>query len=450
MIFMFLVRKIFNRLEINKAVLFSLFAKVWGLATGPIVVLVMTRSLSAEQQGFYYTFTSILLVQMFVELGLGTVIVQVASHEWAFLKLHDRDVIQGSPGALSRLASLIRFALKWYGVSGLILTILLGGGGYFFFSDSVNSAINWEIPWISLCVITGLAFPAMPILSLLEGCNQVTSIYRFQLIQGMLNSLAIILSMVFGAGLYTPAISASVRLLCAILFLLFTYRSFIVKLVMWPIEQQINWRVEIWPFQWRVAVSWLSGYLMNLLFTPIMFHYHGATIAGQMGMTLALVGTASSFGYTWVQIRAPEFGSLIAKQRFGDLDRLFGRLALIAISFTGLGSTALWLAIFWLKNSGYQIADRILPIWPVTLLLLAEILKVTTIVIGFYLRAHKKEPLMWVSLFSGIFSALSVWQLGAYFGPGGAITGYLCVIMFICMPLTLLVFQRSRTLWHIA
>jgi hypothetical protein len=42
--------------------------------------------LTAVEQGFYYTFGSVLALQVFVKLGLVTVIVQMASHEWNFPK----------------------------------------------------------------------------------------------------------------------------------------------------------------------------------------------------------------------------------------------------------------------------------------------------------------------------------------------------------------------------
>ena len=43
--------------------------------------------LTAELQGYYYTFTSLIALQVFLELGFSIVVTQFASHEWANLNL---------------------------------------------------------------------------------------------------------------------------------------------------------------------------------------------------------------------------------------------------------------------------------------------------------------------------------------------------------------------------
>ena len=44
--------------------------------------------------------------------------------------------------------------------------------------------------------------------------------------------------------------------------------------------------------QWKIAISWTSGYLAFQLFTPLLFRYQNATVAGQMGMTIYISNIA--------------------------------------------------------------------------------------------------------------------------------------------------------------
>ena len=71
-----------------------------------MTLLVIASYFSPELQGYYYTFNSVLTLQVFVTLGLSAVIVQFAAHEWSKLDLGKRGEIVGDSVALSRLMSL--------------------------------------------------------------------------------------------------------------------------------------------------------------------------------------------------------------------------------------------------------------------------------------------------------------------------------------------------------
>jgi O-antigen/teichoic acid export membrane protein len=439
---------ILRRMEVNRAVFFSVLTQGWSALAGPATMLVIAHWLTAVEQGFYYTFSSVLALQVFVELGLVTVIVQVASHEWAFLKREPDGRISGDLRALSRLASLLRFALKWYAVSGLLVIVGLSVGGFIFFSAKPHPEIAWQLPWFALCGIAGVALMMSPIFSVIEGCNQVASIYSFRFTQGILNSLAVIVSLLLGLGLYALAVAALVRFMCGLTFIGWKHRVFILQILTTEITERINWRGEVWPFQWRIGVSWISGYFIFSIFTPVMFYYHGPKVAGQMGMTWAMVASIEMLSYAWINTRMPQFGMFIAQRQYTALDRLFRRVFWITLVIAGAGAVGLWGLIYGLHHSRLSLSERILPLLPVTLLLLQRIINVSVSAMAFYLRAHKREPLMLPSLISAVLIGFSTWILGAYYGPTGAAVGFLCVTLVWTLPACYGVFQRCQTLWH--
>ena len=63
--------------------------------------------------------------------------------------------------------------------------------------------------------------------------------------------------------------------------------------------------------QWRIALSWVSGYFIFSLFTPIIFHYYGPVTAGQFGMTWSVIGMVAAIAGPWLYTKAPKFGMLI-------------------------------------------------------------------------------------------------------------------------------------------
>jgi O-antigen/teichoic acid export membrane protein len=437
-----------RRMEVNRAVFFSVLTQGWSALAGPATMLVIAHWLTAVEQGFYYTFSSVLALQVFVELGLVTVIVQVASHEWAFLKREPDGRISGDPRALSRLSSLLRFALKWYAISGLLVMVGLSVGGFIFFSAKPHPEIAWQSPWFALCAIAGLALMMSPIFSVIEGCNQVASIYSFRFTQGILNSLAVIVSLLLGLGLYALAVAALVRFMCGLTFIAWKHRVFMRQILTTGITERINWRGEVWPFQWRIGVSWISGYFIFSIFTPVMFYYHGPKVAGQMGMTWAMVAAIESVSYAWINIRMPQFGMFIAQRQYTELDRLFRRLFWITLAIAGAAASGVWWLIYWLHYTQVSLGERVLPLLPVTLLLGQRILNVGISALASYLRAHKREPMMVPALVGAILTGFSTWLLGAQYGPTGAAAGFLLLTILWGVPSCYFVFRRCRKLWH--
>lgn len=439
---------ILRRFEVNRAVFFSVLTQGWSALAGPATMLVIAHWLTAVEQGFYYTFSSVLALQVFVELGLVTVIVQVASHEWAFLKREPDGRISGDLRALSRLASLLRFALKWYAVSGLLVMVGLSVGGFIFFSAKPHPEIAWQWPWFALCGIAGLALMMSPIFSVIEGCNQVASIYSFRFTQGILNSLAVIVSLLLGLGLYALAVAALVRFMCGLMFIAWKHRVFIRQILTTGITERINWLGEVWPFQWRIGVSWMSGYFIFSIFTPVMFYYHGPKVAGQMGMTLTLVAAIEALAAAWIGTRTPQFGMLIAQKQYTELDRLFRRLLRVTLSLAAICALGVFGLVYGLQTARLPLADRVLPLLPVALLLGQKILNVAVADMALYLRAHKSEPLMLSSIISAVLVGLSTWVLGAHYGPTGAAAGFLTVSVVWGFPSCYYVFQHYRAIWH--
>ena len=439
-----------RRFGISRAVLYNILTQGWSTLAVPVTMLIIASRLTAVEQGYYYTFSSVLALQVFVELGLVTVIVQVASHEWAFLHCDNSGKICGNERALSRLSSLLNFALKWYAASGLIVMLGLGVGGYYFLAAKPHPEINWQLPWFSLSGVAGLALMMSPVLSVIEGCNQVGSIYRLRFLQGILSSSAVIISIVLGLGLYALAIAASIRLLCGMLFIVIEHRTIIHQLLFSRISEHIHWQAEVWPFQWRLGISSLSGYFVFWLFTPVMFYYQSPQVAGQMGMTLTMLAVIEATSFAWINTRMPQFGVLIAQRKYDELDQLFRRLLRITFSVAGTLSLLLICLIYWLQSSQWPIRDRILPLLPTVFFITQRLTNVAISAMAFYLRAHKREPMMMISVTSAILTGACTVLLGRYYGAIGAAIGYAVVTVLWVLPATRHVFHVCSQRWHAA
>lgn len=442
------MQRFLRKAGVDRAVLFAILARIWGGAAGPVTALLIVTKFTPPLQGYYYTFGSLLALQIFAELGLGTVIIQFASHEWSKLGLDKNGKIFGDTISLSRLVSLAQIASKWYLVASIIVTIGLGIGGHIFFSQSPNTTIEWKMPWYALCLLTGMNLSFIPIWALLEGCNQVSKVYFYRFFQGLCTNLSIWSAILLGANLWTAAISSLVGFICAGTYIRTNYWEFLKTLLFTrPAGPHIGWRLEILPMQWRIALSWISGYFAFSLFTPVLFQYQGPVVAGQMGMTWSLVVFIGAISSSWLYPKVPHFGILIAQQEYKELDRIFWHTTKIITAITSLLAIAIWFLAYILYALGHPFAIRILPPLPTGIFLLAQIIQTISFPISSYLRAHKREPLLFLSVMFAILTTLSTLILGKYFSSIGIAAGYLFANIII-FPFMVLVWYRCRTDWH--
>lgn len=440
--------KLRDLFRFNQAVFYSIAGKTWLLGSGLITTLLIAQYFSPDQQGYYYTFNAVLVLQVFAELGLTAVVVSFASHEWSKIAIDPSGRISGDAGAISRLTSLGRFAYKWYLVAGALVALVLVIVGFAFFGARPNQEINWKEPWLLLCILTGLNLIFMPVGALLEGCNQVVNIYKFRLVQYVISSLAVWTAIYLDWGLWVASISSAASLFVMALLVGGRYRVFISTFFLKkPAGERLRWREDILPMQWRIGLSWIGGYFTFALFTPVLFHYHGAVVAGQMGMTWAFVNALMVLASAWVAPKAPTIGILVAQQKYAELDKMFWRLTFTVTSLTIFGAIGILCLTLLLHYVNSPLATRLLSPSATVYLLLASVLYSVGLPMSAYLRGHKKEPLMVLSIAGGICTGIMVIGLGKHYAATGVALGYL-IVTVITTPLVAYIWHQRRKEWH--
>ena len=257
-------------LGIDRAVGWTVAARVWSILAGPLSVILIAAHLSAEEQGFYYTFASIVAFQIVFELGLGMVIVQFASHEKAFLRMAARRNARGSDvekrpsgRAPAQDAAVVR---RRHALAAVALLV----GGTIFFAHKPSSVESWKAPWIALAILAGGTLFLTPFLSLIEGCGLVIDVARVRTWQVIASNLAGLDRAARRRKLWaSPAILGG-SLLVGSAWVLWTHRALFSDLLRTR-GAGISWREEVWPFQWRIAVSWISTYFTFHIFIPVLF-----------------------------------------------------------------------------------------------------------------------------------------------------------------------------------
>src|SRR5271163_2989627 len=120
-------------LGLDRAIAFTVLARGWSSMAGVVTVALIARFLSPAEQGYYYTFGSLVALQIVFELGFSLVILQMASHERAHLTLELDGSVSGSAMAHGRLASVLQKSVRWYSIAAVLMFCTLVPAGFYFF-----------------------------------------------------------------------------------------------------------------------------------------------------------------------------------------------------------------------------------------------------------------------------------------------------------------------------
>lgn len=444
------IRKILLRFGVDGAIFYTSLARIIQAGTGVITIFFVAHFLTGVEQGFYYTFGSLLAIQIFFELGLNGIITQYVAHEVSHLSWSTDTLLEGDIVHVSRLSSLLHLVVKWYTfISGILLILLLIAGFIFFRKyDTSGGTIVWAFPWVIMTISSTMAFLLNPFLAFMEGLGKVKEVAKMRLMQQIITTLIIWAGLASGIRLYANGFANLLSILTLFCFLFINkYRAILVNIWKSISKEKVNYRQEIFPYQWKIALSWISGYFIFQLFNPVLFATEGAVVAGQMGMTLAALNGILSLSFSWMSTKVPTYSSLIAQRNYLQLDNLFDRTLKQSVFINGSGLVVLFILIYFLKHFNLQLGNRFLPYFPLLLMMTPVFLNQFVSSWATYLRCHKQEPFLINSIVSGILCSLSTLLLGKHFGLIGITSGY-CVIGVSFFPWAYYIFKSKKVEWH--
>lgn len=382
--------------------------QLWKLISGPLVLFFVPAYLTAEVQGYWYTFISLAALAVFADMGFSSVLLLFSAHEFAHLEFGSDKKLSGSVQHLDRLATLWRFAMKWSMVMAFAVFPLVLAVGYLILSGK-GSSVEWALPWFIYGVASVFVFINSMALSFIEGCDSVGDVQRIRFQISVITVSTTLLFLYFGADLYALAFSLLAGAVSGAGIILYRYKSLFEQLNKEAMNKTHPWFKEIMPLIWRYAVSWVSGYFIFSVFTPVAFHYYGAIEAGQVGLSMAVCMAIFGFSNIWISTITPKMNIYVAQQNYKELNDIFFRHLRFAVVTYALGVAVLFVIVCYL--GGYiSFADRLVS--PVSLLMVSMGWLFQLVISSFavYMRAYKSEPLVLVSLVNGVYvGSVTLW-----------------------------------------
>lgn len=449
------LRIIASKVGIDKSIFFTSLARIIQAIGGIVSILFVARYLTGVEQGFYYTFGSIVAIQIFFELGLNGIITQYVAHEVSHLQWKDSKTLVGEQKYLSRLSSLLHFSVKWYSCFAFLLFVTLIIAGFVFFTKYQVSTENvmWKLPWILLAIGTSINLLIAPILAFLEGLGKVKEVAKIRLYQQCVSLIIVWGGLLWGAKLFVSGINWMVGIMLILILLVCSnFKPILLNIWKLEITERVNYKKEIFPYQWKIALSWVSGYFIFQLFNPVLFATEGAVVAGQMGMTLAALNGIQALSLSWITTKIPLFSRLIAQKQYIQLDAIFNRTLKQSVFINGVALLFMFVVILLIRYyhiviGGINLGNRFLDYFPMVLMMIPLFINQFVGSWATYLRCHKQEPFLMISIVAGLLCCLSTASLGHFFGVLGITAGY-CLITFFTALWGCWIFNTKKTEWH--
>ena len=441
---------VFGKLGIDGAILYTSSARIIQAGGGIVTAFLIAKFLSKEEQGFYFTFASVLAIQIFFELGLGGILTQFVAHEMAHIRIKN-NTIEGDKKHISRLASILHFSVKWYAVFAFLLLLALTfGGSYFFYRNTLGiEHIQWRTPWLIVAFFAGSNLLLSPIMAILQGMHKVKEMARLALIQQITVMSISWLSLVLGAKLYVVAINAMVGFIVLVsLYLGGGYAKILYTLWKQPIVEKISYWQEIFPLQWKIALSWASGYFIFQAFNPIVFAFYGPVVAGQVGMTLTILNAILSLVVSWTSTKIPLWSSLIARREYKELDNsvesTLTKSSLVAVLVI-LGALAF---IVGLQYFDFSLGNRFLSLPLCAVFFLSVPFNNIINTWATALRCFKREPFLFQAFFIGLCCVFEMYITAKYFTIETLIGGYLIIVICVSLPMSYYIFKTKKQKYY--
>ena len=300
--------------------------------------------------------------------------------------------------------------------------------------EIIPNRVAWQGAWWIIALTAALSLAINPAWSLLEGCNQVAVIAQFRFWAVLASFAANAVALILGTGIYASAWGSVAGLLFSLGYLGLYWRSFLGQFRETPRYGRVSWAREIWPFQWRIAVSWIAGYFVFDIINPIALYYCGPVDAGRLGMSFQLVRMIYNVSVTWVSTKVPRFGVLVAAKAWRELDSLWRRSALQSFIICVLGMASFLAAIPFIGLLLPKIPARLAPLEVNAWLAGAMVVQTLIGAMAVELRAHKREPFVWMAVANAVLSIAFILPLVRHWGIAGEAMGYALAIWAVFLP----------------
>lgn len=417
-----------------------------GALAGQVAVLFCVGLyMGSESTGIYFTFLSVAAFQAVFEMGLGVVVTQHAARLRAKLVKFSIDDEAYTPidphEDLDKLYGFVTFCSAAVATIALCAFLLIGE----VVLPSLFSGVL--VPWRSPWVFTAFAVAGMLIVNLqmayFEGAGLMRRALEVRVVMSIAGPCLAIVMVIQGMGLYSIAAGFLMQICLFCIWWIFS-RSHQFGVVARKSGRAalIYWARRLYPMQWRMAISWVAGYIVYQSAVPVTLYFEGAEAAGEIGFLVAISNALVALLSGWSSTKVPQFCSLVDQQRFSEAKRVHFSALARSLRVFFLAAVALTTLFLYFHNTEHL---NSITLMHVSCFLATAGCTIASVAQGMVLRAFLTEPFLVTSLLYGLAVLVLLPVTTSAHGLDG-----LCIVLFggavFNLVMTSVVFGTRREL----
>jgi len=365
----------------------SLWVQIFQVASllkGPLVLLPVGILLSVEDQGFWFSFSSLGAAVILADLGFTTLLIQYVASEFSNSNNQSVGEVDGSAESYR----FLQVALLFYAaVSILFFVVTVFVGDKWFFADSA-----WRYAWWVSCVggLLYLLFTFMA--AVMTGLGFVGAAYKGRALCSLLAAIFTCMFLLLGLSVWSLSLGLVISgALCVVIYY-YKDRVFWDRCLsgLWRSRNSFRVLSPMLKVQMKFAVSWLFGFIIFQSYVPSVFKYVDAGSAGLLGFAIAILSALVNFSGSYITAKMPDISRLASQGKEQEALGLFSVSFYKRLVFQVLLMCTLILVVLLLSR--YDIfSEKILPISHLVLLIFIYFCYGIISSWASYSRAHKEE-----------------------------------------------------------
>jgi len=418
--------RIFISLFMDPEMMWMNFRNITDLVKAPISSALIIMFLTLDEQGIWFTFFSLSAVKTLFDLGFSKIIMfAIANQRKETITENNQLVKQYTMSA--KLSSLVSQSLIFFIFLSIVYLFVLQFLGYRIFSGKMY--YYWQIYSIG----TSLIFLGSGISSIYMGMNFVKTAQKTLFISSIIQTFVTWIFLINKSGILSLGVGYLISGLLLIILLVTNKYPFIKRAFM---KRDVSYNIfkDLYKFQLKYILSWISGYAITNLLIIFMFKFVDGTLAGKYGLTFTIIASVINLSNVPISAKIPTIA-----QNFGNNNFRDGLSNCIIVAknkyFILVGAMIAIVLLFSTINYFNVYTERFLGIIPIVLITLSYLAYDFVGMISMFVRSFMDEPFYKINI---VFALICICLLPTILSYG--ITIYLVLrtiaFYFFFVPLS--------------
>lgn len=365
------------------------------IVLGGGLILTIPLAVDIQTQGYIFVFLSLIALQHIFDFGMNQALIQIISFN--VKKNYIKNI------------EITNFIKKLYKKISAIFTVCIFSLGYYLF-EIKEDEINWFKPWLLIVISSGINMYYSPLLSIIEGSGDITKVAIIRGVGNLFGYIFAILMLYIDFGLYSISAIPICNIISAAFFLRnneLIYNNNTSNLT------SFSWKIEIFPLQWRIGLSWIFGYVVQQLTPIIIFHKLNSVEAGKIGLITSFMNAICMFSLSILSANIPTFSMLLSDDKKEDMNNLFKKSLLIALFKMIIISHLLILIIVIMNKYELPIFERLPKLTEIYIIVLTYIVNIIIFSYAMFIRSFKEDPTVALTVILGSTSLIIIMILSS-------------------------------------